>query len=342
MENQKKSLREFAKNCVKASVRNSGAGKTDIEQKALHDKFVALGRKRSKISHELIALLPQIYDTQTYKSFGCASIYEYAAIYGDGLSSGVVTKALKLKETLKDCPKLFDAVKTQGVHKIAIVSKLARPENEKELVDVVENMSKSAVQEYSKMRRGKKNRENMKIELDEEMMFMFLKLKNRLRTNSNKETLKRLLSAMNEQFFPGEKFSENAGSANFGSEKNEMGSAGDVGSSGDAGDVRSFEDVRSAGDKKEKSRYISVPIRRETIRKTNGRCAYPCCIKPISVFHHVDGYAKTKSHDSLVGLCKIHHEFAHNGVGSFGVAKSVLSKTDLLYREKRRLAVGGG
>ena len=274
-----------------------------LKQKSLHRKFVDLGRQRSKISHELVALIPQIHKTKTYKTFGCATIYEYAALYGDGMSPGVVEKVLKLKEDLKDCPKLFNAVKTQGVHKIAIVSKLAKPETEKELVEIVENMSKSAVQEYSKMRRGKNVRKNMKIEFDEEMEFMFLKLKNKLKTNSNKETMKRLLLAMNSHFFPGEK-AKNA--------------------------VKKRNPSKPAS-----SRHIPAIIKKTTIQKTNGRCSYPSCNKPISIFHHTNGYAKTKTHDALTGLCKIHHEFAHNGIDQ------VLSKTDFLYRERRKMAIAG-
>ncbi|MBU2524483.1 hypothetical protein KKG71_04795, partial [Patescibacteria group bacterium] len=73
-------------------------------------------------------------------------------------------------------------------------------ENEKDLAEKVENMSKPALQEYSKEVRGKIT-VGWRVELDGEMMFMLLRLKKKLGENlSNKECLRRILLEMNRGF----------------------------------------------------------------------------------------------------------------------------------------------
>ncbi|MFA5948387.1 MAG: hypothetical protein WC806_05490 [Candidatus Gracilibacteria bacterium] len=66
--------------------------------------------------------------------------------------------------------------------------------------------------------------------------------------------------------------------------------------------------------KKIVSRYVSVQDRKNSLSKTNNHCAYPNCNLPPEIFHHTDRFAKSQSHDSIVPLCKIHHEFAHNNL----------------------------
>ncbi len=288
-----------------------------MERAALHNKFVKLGKARSGISHQLLALLPEIFEEEIFRDYGCGSIYEYAARFGDGLSAGVVNKVLKLKENLAECPALFETVATQGVHKVAIVAGLASVENEQKLIDVVENMSKSAVQEYSKKRRGKVSRVVTKIEMDEEMEFLFLKLKKKLKTISNKETMKRLLQALDQQLFPAYRT---------GRPGEKVGTRDEVG-----GKISGAEVVGKVIE----PRHVPKAREHEVRQATNGRCCYDGCNRPIDELHHSDGYSKTKNHRNLVGLCNIHHQFAHNGVDQ------PLRETDILYRRKRRAALRG-
>lgn len=44
------------------------------------------------------------------------------------------------------------------------------------------------------------------------------------------------------------------------------------------------------------------------------RCEFCGCRSPAVVAHHVIRYAYGKSHESLVSLCKVHHEFVHLGL----------------------------
>ena len=167
------------------------------DPKTLHQQFISLGRERNKITYKLLVLLPQIYKQNIYKTHGYATIYEYAGKLA-GLSRSVVEKALKLEEKLKDKPNLQKAIETQGIHKVAIIATLATPENEKMFADKVENMSKSALQQFSRELRGK-IQTNWNIEMDTEMMTTFLKLKEKVGKNlSNKEALRRMLKRLEE------------------------------------------------------------------------------------------------------------------------------------------------
>ncbi|MFA6521914.1 MAG: hypothetical protein WCT53_06060, partial [Candidatus Gracilibacteria bacterium] len=60
------------------------------------------------------------------------------------------------------------------------------------------------------------------------------------------------------------------------------------------------------------TRYIRVTIKRAALAITNGKCAHEGCNKPYEILHHVIRFAADRSHESIIPLCKEHHEFAHN------------------------------
>ena len=134
-----------------------------------------------------------------------------------------------------------------------------------------------------------------KIELDEEMKFLFLKLKNKLGENfSNKEFLRRMLKMMVEN------------------EKS----------------LKQAKKTRKILGEKV-TRYIPIQQRREAFAKTDGRCAFPNCIKPAEILHHRERFSIRKSHESIIPLCKEHHEFAHNGLIQNEVGEPKKWKTEI-------------
>ncbi|MBD3331181.1 hypothetical protein GF354_06705 [Candidatus Peregrinibacteria bacterium] len=68
-------------------------------------------------------------------------------------------------------------------------------------------------------------------------------------------------------------------------------------------------------EKEVEPRYVSKTKEREVEAKTKGRCSYNGCNKPIEEKHHEPAYALSHNHKGLMGMCKVHHEFRHNGVG---------------------------
>jgi len=153
----------------------------------LHQQFVQLGRSKQKIQYRLLALLPKILKSGIYLKYA-RTIEGYAWRFVQ-IPESVVKKALNFK--LEGLPHLQAAVATVGVHKVAMLAKVATPENEEMLVDKLKNMSKEAVQVLSKEMRGHKT-EKITIELEGELMRKFLELKKKYGTN--KAVMKKLLA----------------------------------------------------------------------------------------------------------------------------------------------------
>ncbi len=280
----------------------------------LHLQFVQLGNAKKDLEHKLCALLPEIYKSGIWKKYS-NDIYEYARNYG-GLSNTAIKLSLKLPEKLKATPKLIEKIAEVGVYKVDLVSSLATPENEEMLAESV-TMAKSAVKELAvTMRREKKVEmfgevdEEIKISLDKEMQFLFNKIKKELGENlSNKEALRKILHKITTQ------------------------------------KVKSVSGQKPSISSK---RLVPAAQKRESLNQTNGKCIYPNCTKPHDVIHHRERYAESKSHESIVPLCKEHHEISHNGLienelqpsenWKISLKRKLNQADELFLKYKRRLA----
>lgn len=317
------------------------------DHKKLHEKFSTLGRERNRLTYELLAMLPQIYDEEIYRKYRCATIYEYAGKYA-GLSHSVVEKTLKLHKELEGKPFLREAIKIEGVHKVALVAKIATAETDEVLAQRVVDMSRPALIELSKELRRKVElnqatilchaaQESMTIALDPEMQFMFLKLKKEFEKKkgvnlSNKLALRAMLEELESADVAhgtetGEPVSAMTGDSarpqkmcavkNFPGkklDKNEQLLCGDIESKGVTGCVNRVRERVKKIDSGLFKRYIPVAIRKIVLNTTRGGCAYPGCNRPYENFHHRERFANGGRHDSIVPVCGAHHEFAHNGL----------------------------
>ena len=294
----------------------------------LHQRFVQLGIQRKNLTRQLQALLPEIFKQEIFKKHGCMTIYEYAWKFA-GFSKNLVEKIMRTSKHLKNKPCLMRLIEKEGVHKVAMVATLATPETDKIFAEHVKNMSKPALFEYAKEIR--RNGElasgcdlglfgaeiggsvsdgsasamaasdapvaspcravpaKIKIELDDEMQIIFLQLKKNLqkefkRDFSNKEALKIMLKKM---VNANEKVAETKSVP---------------------GNGLSTMLIRE----NKITRYIHVNQKREMLEQQ--KCSYPGCNKPQMIIHHRDRFSTSQSHDSIIPLCKEHHEFAHNGL----------------------------
>lgn len=381
---------------------------------SLHEQFVRLGLQRNKITYQLLALLPEIYKQEIYKEKGYATIFEYAGKLA-GLSRLVIEKTLRVAHRLEDKPHLQAAVKTAGIHKVAMVATLATSETEKAWADKVLNMSYSSLNELTKEVRQNVPKhdqvanifganfqstpcraapQKINIELDAEMQFLFLRLKSELEKKtrqkfSNKEAFRRMLleqSALMKQrtgiragawaragtgvpngvgarvgvpsgargwvgivagaganadvgsgagiqaratksrpqipeiskFFNVEKIAKNE--KYFGG-----GVSGDVvvtkvgaGVGAGAAQIEAETRIEAGADahniRTHTTRYIPIKQKKMALQKTTDHCGYPGCAKPVELFHHRERFSENKSHNSIIPLCKEHHEFMHNGL----------------------------
>lgn len=315
--------------------------------KDLHKEFVRLGSMRHKLKNQMLFILPEIYESGIYKKYS-ASIYEYAAKFGD-LSKTSVQLRLRLEPNLQNKPHLREAIGEVGVNKVAMIAKIATPETEEIFADKIKNMNKKAVQTLAKELREKKNTdkisaqsifqccaapEKVRIELDEEMTFLFLKLKNKFGKNlSNKEVMRIVLERAVKEEFGIEKKQEKEQAREQAHKITESLTGQTL-----------TEETKNC----EVGRYIPIAKRREEIQKTNGKCAYPNCNRPAEIFHHPERFSHTKNHNSIKPLCKPHHEFAHNSLISSEKSQpkdwkltinNPLCETDQLFQKYRQKAM---
>ncbi len=319
----------------------SGAISKAISGRELHGKFIKLGMDRRRLTNQLVALLPEIYERGIYKKYA-ATIVEYAGKFA-GLSKSVVMKRLRIEKFLEGKPKLKELIASEGVHKVALVASLATSENDEVWADKVENMSKEALFELAKevRHKGEMSVENaitkcqaapqsLKITLEGELFFLFHKLKKQFGKHLSTTELLHLIFMESLEAKPEKALKE---------------------------PLVKRKDVPGNTFSKKITRHNPVAIVREKLTETKGRCAYPGCDRPHDVNHHAQRYAEMvrlglsseELRKSLRPMCKLHHEFAHNGLIQdeleeaenwvFEMDKTELSWIDQNYRKWRKAGI---
>lgn len=276
--------------------------------KELHKEFVTVAFDIIKMKNRLMALLLEIYEREIYKEQGCRSIYEYGFKYAR-LSKEVIDKALRTLKHLEDKPFLRQTVETQGIHKVAMVATIATAETDKILAGHVENLSKAALFEFSKELRHGHDKcqavaKKVTIELDEEMQVIFLRLKEKYAKDfSNQEALKVMLKKLEvvENSVPGNVNLPKSSTVKTTAESRKTAQSSDA----------AHLELQSP---KITSRYIPATMKRKILNKYDNKCAYPNCPNPPQQLHHRVPFAFRRSHDNVIPLCLVHHEFAHNAL----------------------------
>ncbi|NIA01870.1 MAG: hypothetical protein GWP15_00640 [Nitrospirae bacterium] len=208
---------------------------------------------------------------------------------------------------------------------------MATKENEKELAEKVVHMSKPALQEYSKEKRGKVTT-GWQVELDEKMMFMFLKLKKKLGKNlSNKECLRKILEhAQSEAKCACPKAVPSKAELHKMQEKPKPQRQAQKTTKIPTATAGSSTGEKPASTEPAKvNRYISVQQK----RNLSEQCSHQNCHRPAEVIHHPNRFSQNPNHENLKPLCKQHHEFAHNGI------TEPMQYADYQYRKHRQAAL---
>ncbi|MBI4235217.1 HNH endonuclease [Candidatus Peregrinibacteria bacterium] len=317
----------------------------------LHREFRKLTFDIHKMKNRLMMLLLEIYEQEIYKKHNCTTIYEYAFKYAK-LSKETVQLALRTLRNTEDKPLLRAQIESKGIYKVAIVAKLATPETEKFYAGHVQKMRKEVLFAFAKeVRKSENEVGNVKfeakcyavvpkvsIELDAEMQTIFNQLKKEYGKDlSNKEALRVILKKLKEN--------ENAKSKNVPKNvppqvnpRTEMQSTSQeievdfipgngisienqISKISSANTTPQTQKTTQSSDAllpAQPPKFPSHTIPRETKReidiKQNHKCAYPNCVKSIENYHHKIPFSFSRSHESLVGLCKTHHEFCHHGI----------------------------
>ncbi|MBU1446657.1 HNH endonuclease, partial [Patescibacteria group bacterium] len=242
---------------------------------------------------------PEVARRGLHRRKGFATIVEFAAKVG-GVGKRTVAEVMRVERILEDKPQLKAMVGKVGINKVRLVASIASKENQCELVEKVQNMSKGALelfareeknanQEIALLRGNPANqeippgrdltRERMSFSVDGKIALEMRKIKLRLEKERGEaiewnDVMAEMVKAM-----------------------------------------RKPKAARPAtAEKKIKiTRYIPAAKKHELEDLYSGKCGAPGCNKPATEIHHVDGFARVRNHNNLIPLCHGHHELAHGG-----------------------------
>lgn len=119
------------------------------EDKKIHEQFVRAGKSLSPSKDLCLYMIAEIAEKEIWKKAGYPSIYVYAAKHA-GLSFPSVRKALATFDRIRGKENLMRAASRNSMEKVAIVSKIATDENQKDIAQLLPHLSSHELQEYVK------------------------------------------------------------------------------------------------------------------------------------------------------------------------------------------------
>jgi len=291
----------------------------------IHKKFVEQGSKRKILTECLLGMLRKIEKMNIYKKLGYKDIYEYGRIHA-GLSNFAITQAIRINKRTENISEFENAVEKIGINKAELISRVAKNGNASFLIKEAKNLSykalKTVVKEIKfkdrnnsadiienqihKAKTAMAASENLKINLNNETLKVFKRLKKKLNINTNNESsLEIILQKMEETLEENEILKKTTRDLN-------MRTSSKTALKQKEAKKEKNEDVLKNIKTKASSRYIPEQIKNQIIKRSKGTCEYPNCTNTKDVLHHTDRFAKSKSHENLVALCNTHHEIIHS------------------------------
>ncbi len=274
--------------------------KLNNEEKALHQEFSSLARQYKQMKNRVLLALPRIRDARIAEKLGFDDIFDYALKVA-GLPYTTVARALRLDKRLDKLPSLKAKIQDVGLSKVELVARVATRESEEMWVNKLDHMSKRAIE--SCVREFKNDdrsieiarpcfavNEVKKVKLTGEAQRLFNQLRVKMEKCSESEALEDMLRKLLRY--------ENAQIEGFKNKKR----------------MNAKKDQKNEpGVKKRVTRYVDVLTQRYILSRCAGLCEYTGCVQGFDNFHHKERFSSKKSHDSIVALCKTHHEIVHNG-----------------------------
>ena len=269
-----------------------------MTDKEFYEHCVEVGKNARKWKNEFVALLPEVARRGLHRKYGFPTIVEFAAKVG-GVGKSSVYAIFSVEQHVSDKPALKALIPKVGVNKVRVVATIATKENQRELAQKVQTMSKAALEMYAKTKRIKPEESvpgqkcaTVSFGLDEEVEFALRKFKNEMGGEKVEwnDVIKALLAK-----------------------------------------VAKEKKVRETKPVKKITRHVPADKRRELPEK----CQFPGCCKPAEVVHHPHRFSLKPNHDNLKPLCKAHHELVHNGCEP----QSWRPQTTLLIEKKFQMAM---
>lgn len=289
--------------------------KPSESDKALHEQFVLYGQNAKEWLRKCVLLLPQIDRLRIWEKYGFLSIFEYAAKLA-GMSRNKVKEGLRIMRKTENLPALRKVIEQKGIWAVKPVLKIATPENDKELAAQATNMNKKTLEVFVK---ELVRREDVRPEASPEnpLFTMGDSDENTIlgKSQAFSEVRQIILTGGNEPPKTSIWMDLDQGLA----EQLMKLKAGCLWDNV-IGELLIARDEMLEREKPEavktKSRPIPAKIERFVLKRSNGVCEFPGCMKKYAELHHADRFSLVWEHnpDRIFALCSEHHNLAHNGV----------------------------
>ena len=256
--------------------------------------------------------LPEVYARELaerekgrswFKKRGFSCIYEFAAKLA-GMSRDQVDLVLRLEKRLEDKPVLREALVSGEVsaNKLARVVSIATAENQRDLLEKAESLSKRALEVFVndfKNKNGLWEIKNEQASLPGQTFESNLDLVLELDKDVKNELIEMQKKGININQILREFLRDRK-------KKMEREKSQVVENQMRERDNRAVIGMPA-------NRYVPVEVRRIVIKEFGNKCSMPGCAKLAENLHHENGFAIDQCHDPryLKPLCKGHHELAH-------------------------------
>lgn len=258
-----------------------------LSDKDLYSKCVNLSLTIHRYRNQFIALLPEVNRRHLFKKHGMHSIYEFAAKLGC-LSNKTVDRILNVSAKIEKLPKIKEKFETGeiGWTKLEVVAPILGFDNEIEFANKLPTLSINSARTLVKdikannfdIENLRKSKEMFSVKIAPELMSQLRVLKLQLEKESK-------IPLSWEQ------------------------ALGII--------VSKLQKPVSVEKpfKQSNTRYIPKAQKQSILAKTHQLCAK--CNKPAEHLHHQIPFSISKSHESIVPLCKAHHDLAHHNSDNY-------------------------
>jgi len=310
--------------------------KLSASEKILHDQFCMYGLRAKEWKNKCMMLLPKIERQKIWQKRGFTSIYEYAAKIA-GLSRLNVDEALRVLYKAADKPALLAIAEQKGINAIKPVVTIATQQSDSFWADKAAQMSKNTLEVYVReIRKGNTSQEGNTWQDWSNLQIRKFRRKSQSQEklakngspnclqNSTKSTTKQdALQNTPKQRAPHTTTITMELPTEIAAQLQKLKAQGSW--------AKLMQELLGAREEKferkkpavktnhaniPNTRYIPAAIKNYIIKKTNGMCAFPGCIKPYNILHHTMrfGLVREHDHDTLHPLCTEHERLAHLGL----------------------------
>ena len=280
--------------------------KIEAKDQALHEKFSEYGQNAKLWTRRCAMMLPEIEKREIWKKKGFVSIYDYALKVA-GMSYNTTCEALRVLKKVGDKPALMEVIEKKGIYAVKPVAMVATNMDQEFWAKKAMVMSKNTLEvyvaEYCKSRPRTEFEE--KFETGQECGNSMAEQRNSEMQNFQNQCAKlsdRMTLIMELEKEVAGELQKLKGGEEWTKLMRELLEAR----------KKALEEMKPEA-RERADRYIPAAIRQYVLKKTNGRCAYPGCVREAEILHHTERFSLGRRHDpeKIVGLCKAHERLAH-------------------------------